>query len=385
MTKQIVFTDPFWQDFMPLSLSCPVAEMKAGILNFSQRWEKLLKPEKIAYSTRQYLQKKFPKGESEESLYLNPSFLPTKQTIEAIEKLKKGEKLTHRGLTLAFVAEDEQEKAIKETEVEGDLIVFRKHTDLFFFNEKAIEFDFELLTKGRKSQELSPTNGLLGERENLFIEEGASVEFSTINCKGAKIYIGQEANVMEGSHLRGSIAICQHSTVNMGAKIYGATTIGEHSKVGGELNNVVIFGYSNKGHDGFVGNSVIGRWCNLGADTNTSNLKNNYSEVKLWSYRDKKYENSGLQFCGLIMADHSKSAINTQFNTGTVVGVAANIFCCGFPPKHIECFSWGGEHSTHRVRLNDAFETAQRVMSRRDKKLSREEMDILEYIFNNYQ
>ncbi len=255
---------------------------------------------------------------------------------------------------------------------------------MFSHNDKAIDFDFELLTQGKISQPLSETNGFLGNREDLFIEEGAQVEFSTLNTKTGKIYIGKNAEVMEGCHLRGPIALCEGSKFNLGAKIYGATTIGPHSKVGGEVNNIVIFGYSNKGHDGFVGNSVIGEWCNFGADTNSSNMKNNYAEVKLWNYKQKKFAKTGLQFAGLIMGDHSKTAINTQLNTGTVVGVAANIFKSGFPPNLVESFSWGGMKGDEKFQLEKAYEVAERAMARRSVALTEEDKAILKYVFENF-
>lgn len=272
----------------------------------------------------------------------------------------------------------------KMTDINEELVFFKQPTDLFSFNEKAINFDFELLTNGKTSAELSATNGFLGDKKDLFIEEGASVEFSTLNTKTGKIYIGKNAEVMEGCNLRGPIALCEESKFNLGAKIYGATTIGPHCKVGGEVNNIVIFGYTNKGHDGFVGNSVIGEWCNLGADTNSSNLKNNYAIVKLWNYRTKRFANTGLQFAGLIMGDHSKSAINTQFNTGTVVGVAGNIFKSGFPPNLIDNFSWGGMKGDEKFKLEKAYEVAELAMGRRKVAFTEEDRGILKFVYENY-
>jgi len=272
----------------------------------------------------------------------------------------------------------------KMTDIKEKLIFFKKPTDLFTYNKEAIDFDFELLTREKTSRELSSTNGFLGKKEDLFIEEGAEVEFSTINTKTGKIYIGKNAEVMEGCNLRGPIALCEGSKFNLGAKIYGATTVGPHSKVGGEVSNIIIFGYTNKGHDGFVGNSVIGEWCNLGADTNSSNLKNNYGNVKLWNYRTKDFQDTGLQFAGLIMGDHSKTAINTQLNAGTVIGVASNIFREGFPPNLIENFSWGGFKDDERFKLDKAYEVAEKVMARRKMPLTDEDKGILKHIFDEY-
>jgi UDP-N-acetylglucosamine diphosphorylase/glucosamine-1-phosphate N-acetyltransferase len=238
-----------------------------------------------------------------------------------------------------------------------------------------------MLCAGRISQPLSETNRLLGSPELLFIEEGASVECSILNTKTGPIYVGKDAEVLEGCMLRGPLAMCEHSVTKMGTKIYGATTLGPHCKVGGEINNSVMFGYSNKGHDGFLGNSVIGEWCNLGADTNNSNLKNNYGIVKIWNYDTENYENTGLQFCGLFMGDHSKSGINTMFNTGTVVGVSANIYGAGFPEKFIPSFSWGGADGMMTYRAEEAIDAAERMMKRRNIELTYEDEQILRTVF----
>lgn len=386
-TMQLVFSDAqYWDNFLPLSFTRPVAEMRCGILTFSERWQKLLNAHEVAYVTEMYLHEKFPQAEEKESLFLVPNFLPTASLVDQIKNLNFGEALVYDNELIAArvnMKEFALSQIRKMTDITEEIIIFKTHTDLFKYNAEAIDFDFELITKGRKSMPLSSTNGLLGDSENLFIDEGASVEFSTLNCKAGKIYIGKDAEVMEGANLRGPIALCDHSKFNMGAKVYGATTVGPHSKIGGEVNNIVVFGFSNKGHDGFVGNSVIGEWCNLGADTNSSNLKNNYADVKLWSYKNKRFENSGLQFAGLIMGDHSKTAINTQLNTGTVIGVAANIFKSGFPPNFIENFSWGGMKGDPKFNLDKAYEVAQKVMKRRHIELTDNDKAILRHIHDN--
>ncbi len=385
---QLVFSDAqFWGDFLPLTFTRPVAEMRCGILTFSERWQKLLDSAQISYITEDFLQEKFQKPEKVESLFLVPNFLPTEKVLGQIKDLKTGEALVYDNELLAVRINMDNfslNQIEKMTDIEEKLTFFKQPTDLFSFNEEAINFDFDLLTKGRKSAELSETNGFLGNKQDLFIEESAAVEFSTLNTKTGKIYIGKDAEVMEGCNLRGPIALCKGSKFNLGSKIYGATTVGPHSKVGGEVNNIVIFGYSNKGHDGFVGNSVIGEWCNLGADTNSSNLKNNYAEVKLWNYRTKRFANTGLQFAGLIMGDHSKSAINTQFNTGTVVGVAANIFKSGFPPNLIDSFSWGGMKGDEKFKLEKAYEVAELAMARRKVPFTEEDREILKHIYINF-
>lgn len=385
---QLVFSDAqFWEDFLPLTFTRPVAEMRCGILTFSERWQKLLGYTQVSYLTEEYLQMKFKKHEAKESLFLVPNFLPSEILLKQIKDLKLGEALVYRDELLAVRINMENfslNQIEKMTDIEEEIIFFKQPTDLFTFNEKAINFDFNLLTKGRLSAELSATNGFFGDKKDLFIEEGASIEFSTLNTKTGKIYIGTNAEVMEGCNLRGPIALCEESKFNLGAKIYGATTIGPHCKVGGEVNNIVIFGYSNKGHDGFVGNSVIGEWCNIGADTNSSNLKNNYASVKLWNYRTKKFVDTGLQFAGLIMGDHSKTAINTQLNTGTVVGVAANIFKSGFPPNLIESFSWGGMKGDPQFKLEKAYEVAELAMARRNVPFTEVDKNMLKHIYTEF-
>ena len=381
--EQLLFCDQSTiRDFLPFTFTRPSAELRAGILTFAERWQRLLGVEKIAYNTADYLSGKYPKSNTlEGTLSIYANFLPTPRLLEQLRSLKVGESITYQGRQLAFMNNGLTLSSIPSIEWEEPLVVFEKPTDLFTYNDKAIDFDFELLTKGRTSAPLSPTNGFLGDKANLFIEEGAKVEFATLNCQKGKIYIGKDAEVMEGSHLRGSIALCEHATVNMGAKLYGATTIGPFSKVGGEISNSVIWGYSNKGHDGFLGNSVLGQWCNLGADTNVSNLKNTYNTIQLWDYQKGGYTSSGLQFCGVLMGDHSKTAINTQLNSGTTVGVFANLFSAGFPSKYIPNFAWGA--SAEKYRLEEAFAVAERVMARRGIAFDQREQHILQWLFDN--
>ncbi len=385
---QLVFSDAqFWEDFLPLTFTRPVAEMRCGILTFSERWQKLLGADKISFITEDFLQEKFRKPDAEESLFIVPNFLPSESVLEQIKNLEHGEALVYNNELLAAKVDMNNfslNQIVKMTDIHEELLFFKQPTDLFTYNDKAIDFDFDLLTKNRTSQPLSVTNGFLGDKKDLFIEEGAEIEFSTLNTKTGKIYIGKNAEIMEGCHLRGPIALCDGSKFNLGSKIYGATTVGPLSKVGGEVNNIVIFGYSNKGHEGFLGNSVIGEWCNFGADSNSSNMKNNYAEVKLWNYRQKRFLNTGLQFAGLIMGDHSKTAINTQLNTGTVVGVAANIFKSGFPPNLIENFSWGGMKGDEKFKLEKAYEVAEKAMARRKVAITDEDKAILKYIYSEY-
>ena len=385
---QLVFSDAqYWEDFLPLTFTKPISELRCGILTFAERWEKLLDIRDKRYITEEYLEVKYPRYEKKESLLIVPNFLPTEKVLDQIKNLQFGEALVYENELLVAKINLENfglHQIEKMTDIEEELTVFKHPTDLFSFNEKAINFDFDLLTNGRISQPLSETNGFLGNKEDIFIEEGAEIEFATINAKTGKIYIGKNAEVMEGCNLRGPIALCEGAKFNLGAKIYGATTIGPYSKIGGEVNNIVVPGYSNKGHDGFVGNSVIGEWCNFGADTNSSNLKNNYSEVKLWSYKHKKFVGTGLQFTGVIMGDHAKTAINTQLNTGTIIGVAANIFKTGFPPNLVDNFSWGGMRGDEKFTINKVYEVAEKMMNRRKISLTQADKDILRYIFENY-
>lgn len=385
---QLVFSDAqYWEDFLPLTFTRPVAEMRMGILTFSERWQKLLSMDEVCYITEDYLQPKFKKPVPKQSLFIVPNFFPSDDVLKQIKDLQPGEALVYDNEVLVANINMENfslNQITKMTDIHEELFFIEKPTDIFSYNDKAIDFDFKLLTEGRISQELSSTNGFIGDSENLFIEEGASVEFSTLNCKTGKIYVGRNAEIMEGSHIRGSLALCADSKINLGTKVYGGTTIGPQSKVGGEVNNIVIFGYTNKGHDGFVGNSVIGEWCNLGADTNSSNLKNNYASVKLWNYKKKRFLDTGLQFCGLIMGDHSKTAINTQLNTGTVVGVAANIFKSGFPPNLVDNFSWGGMKGDEKFKLEKSYEVAEKAMERRKIAITDQDKEMLKHIYNEF-
>ncbi|MGB5377381.1 putative sugar nucleotidyl transferase, partial [Muriicola sp.] len=260
------------------------------------------------------------------------------------------------------------------------LIRVQNTWDIFSRNGEALQQDFDLITKGRKSAPISNTNRLISP-ENIFLEEGAKVEYSILNASEGPIYLGKNSEVMEGNMIRGGFALCEHAVVKMGAKIYGPTTVGHYGKVCGEINNSVIFGYSSKGHDGYLGNSVLGEWCNIGADTNNSNLKNNYAKVRLWNYTTERFEQTGLQFCGLMMGDHSKTAINTMFNTGTVIGINCNIFVPGFPRNFVPSFSWGGASGFSTYQTSKAFEAAEVMMARRGRTFDENEAAIMEHVF----
>ncbi|OFX27164.1 MAG: glucose-1-phosphate thymidylyltransferase [Bacteroidetes bacterium GWA2_31_9b] len=383
----ILFDDKSWNNLLPLTFTRPVCEIRAGILTIKEKWEKQL-GEDLSYITQDYLVQKYPVKIDSENILINGSVIPDKNLIASIKNLRNNAALVKDDMLIAVNLNKDALKEFKydqflkynTSEYQSDILKINWPWEIFTLNGKAIESDFELLTHGRKSQEISSTNNILG-KENIFVEENVKMEFATLNATTGTIYIGKDAEIMEGSIVRGPFALCEHSTLKLGAKIYGPTTVGPHSKVGGELNNTVIFGFSNKAHDGFLGNSVIGEWCNLGADTNNSNLKNNYAEVRLWNYESEHFMNTGLQFCGLIMGDHSKCAINTMFNTGTVVGVNANIFGEGFPRNFIPSFSWGGAHGFSVYSLDKAIEVAEKVFDRRGLVLNDIEKDILKTVF----
>jgi UDP-N-acetylglucosamine diphosphorylase/glucosamine-1-phosphate N-acetyltransferase len=380
----ILFDGAVRTQLLPFTFTRPVADIRIGILTIREKWEKYLNTT-TSTITEDYLSEKWPMVEMEENVMINAAFLPTVELVEQIKNLQPGEAVFHEEDVVAFHAYEEQDVEFANCsaiEMEGRAMMVEHTWDIFRLNAEAIVADFELLTDGRKSRKLSSTNQVIGA-ENIFLEEGAKVECAILNASDGPIYIGADAEVMEGSIIRGPFALCDHATIKMGAKIYGSTTVGPHSKVGGEVNNSVIFGYSNKGHDGFLGNSVLGEWCNLGADTNTSNLKNNYAEVRLWDYASERFAPTGLQFCGLMMGDHSKCGINTMFNTGTVVGVSANIFGAGFPRNFIPSFSWGGSGGTTTYKTSKAFEVAEKVMARRDIEFSEQDKAILDQVFDD--
>lgn len=380
----IVLVDHYhdWSNLRPITSTRTLAEIRIGILTIKEKWKKLTNTDVQIKPVVGYLQGKSTFSLlQEKTCFINSSVLPTHELVSAISKLKEGESLYKNRVLLASMVNPAVQLFESELEYEGEIFKINFVWDIFKLNQKAIELDFELITKGRESQPLSNTNILIGSAKKLFIEEGAYIEASVLNTNFGHIYIGKDAEIMEGSVVRGALALCENASLKLATKIYGATTIGPHSKVGGEVNNSVILGYTNKGHDGFLGNSVLGEWCNLGADTNNSNLKNNYSNIDVWNYENKKFIDSNNQFVGLIMGDHSKCGINAMFNTGTVVGVFANIFGSNFPPKYIPSFSWGGADGFTTYQFEKALEVANRVMQRRDKYLSNSDITILKHIF----
>jgi UDP-N-acetylglucosamine diphosphorylase/glucosamine-1-phosphate N-acetyltransferase len=391
--KNIILFDPDTRDqFLPLTFTRPVGELRIGILTIREKWERLLNGT-VSYITQDYLSDKFPIHISEDNFVVNGAVLPNDALCQLIHTLNNNEALTKDGELIAARLDSQQfqrlmtDSDIEELagfELEGVTYTTLNHVwDIFKFNAEALKNDFKLITDGRKSGPLSISNRIVGDASKIFLEEGAVVECAILNTQNGPIYIGKNAEIMEGCTIRGGFAMGEGSVLKMGAKIYGATTLGPHCKVGGEVNNAVILGYSSKGHEGYLGNSVIGEWCNLGADTNTSNLKNTYEEVKLWNYPKQSFVKTGMQFLGLIMGDHSKCAINTMFNTGTVVGVSANIFGAGFPRNFIPSYSWGGGSSAYETyNFNKAMLVAERVLERRQLTLTEQDRVMLKHIFD---
>lgn len=368
--KNIILFDPVEarDRLLPLTLTRPVALIRHGITTISEKWQKAI-PGAYSYSTQDYLSMKYPMVEASDgdNLFIAGNLHPDSKLVEAILALNIGEALTFNGETIARRGNG---NPTSETEYDGTPFRLSNVWDIFMLNDEAIRRDFKLLTAGRSSRPLSDSCRLIGDPTQLFIEEGATVECANINVSKGPVYIGRDAEVMEGACLRGPIAMCEHSVVNMGGKIYGATTLGPYCKVGGELNNVVMTGFSNKAHDGFLGNAVIGEWCNLGAGCTASNLKNTYAPIKLWSMAEGRFVKTDMQFCGLIMGDHSKAGINTMFNTATVIGVGVNFYGAGFPRTYLPSFTEGSPLGMKPVIMDRFFDTASRMMSRRHKELT---------------
>jgi UDP-N-acetylglucosamine diphosphorylase/glucosamine-1-phosphate N-acetyltransferase len=379
----ILFDGTVRNALLPFTFTRPVADIRIGILTIREKWEKYLGSTTTTL-TEEYLMEKYPMVEMEQNIMINASFLPNAILVDLIQNLEQNQAVVFGDEIVAFYTNETQEEVNFE---QYDLVVYggeflriENTWDIFSKNDRAIREDFELLTADRVSQPIPKSVNVIAP-ENIFIEAGAKLEFVTLNASTGPIYIGANAEIMEGSVIRGPFALCESGRVKLATKVYGATTVGPHSVIGGEVNNSVLFGYSNKGHDGFLGNSVLGEWCNIGADSNNSNLKNNYEEVRLWSYETEGFAKTGLQFCGLMMGDHSKCGINTMFNTGTVVGVSANIFGAGFPRNFVPSYSWGGASGFSTYITSKAFQTAKIVMARRNVEFTHQDAAILTHVF----
>lgn len=369
-----------WEQLKPLTWTRSIADIRIGILTIGQKWRQHLNAE-VAISTVNYLQARYSAKHDLTALHLASHCLPTADLIKAVKSLKAGEKLMFHSELIAYrLLPSTSLEHCETVNYEGQFSSITRPWDIFRKNGEEIESDFMILTKNRVSEKIPDSVQVIGDRAKVFLEKGATIECAILNTKSGCVYLAADSEVMEGSVVRGPFALGEHSALKLATKIYGPTTIGPHSKVGGEVNNSVIFGYTNKAHDGFLGNSVIGEWCNLGADTNSSNLKNNYANVKIHDYVTGKAIDSGLQFCGLIMGDHSKSGINTMFNTGTVVGVGCNVFGGGFPPQFIPEFSWCNGSELSQYKLEKLFETAEKVWERRGLTFDDKEKQLLTLI-----
>lgn len=386
----ILFDDPRTKtDLLPFTYTRPVAHIRIGILEIKEKWEKWL-PADYSMLTDYYLRGKFPQYKSAKNLYLNGSLLPNQELVSTLKVLREKELLHQDGVLIAVYGNFDDPEELSFEKLKNDykpvalaspIMAVRQVYEIFTLNRRALIDDFDLLTNGRKSAPIDDPHTVVYHGQQVFVEEGSRFRAAIINAESGPVYIGKEVEIGEGSIIRGATSICDYSVLNLGTKIRGDTTIGPHSKVGGEVSNSVIFGFSSKAHDGFLGNSVVGEWCNLGADTNTSNLKNNYTNVRIWNYGGERFRDTGSQFCGLMMGDHSKCGINTMFNTGTVVGVSANIFGSGFPRAFIPSFSWGGAQGFVTYQLDKALEVVPKVMERRKKFLTDEDKRILAHIF----
>lgn len=393
--KIVLFdTKVAFENLLPLSYTRPVGKFRIGILTISEKWERLMGAE-VSFLPVEYLRNKYPAAVSddEDVLFVSGNVLPDSKFIATLGNLNYGEGLVVedgecialRG-TLGMLSSGDYYKKTYDAE----LVRLQYVYDIFINNGEEIRKDYALITQERESKPISSSNIVIGDcfdsngSPMIFVEEGAKVEGVILNVANGPIYIGKDAEIMEGSCVRGPFALCEHSVVKMGAKIYEQTTFGPYCKVGGEVSNAVFFGYSNKAHDGYLGNAVIGEWCNLGAGATASNLKNDYSKIRIWNYALQGFMRTDLQFCGLIMGDHSKAGINTMFNTATVVGVGVNFHGSGFPRTFIPSFQTGGpEGGFTDVRIDDFMEVARKVMARRGLTLNDADRKILDYIYNS--
>lgn len=390
MRNLILFDDETREHLLPLTHTRPASLLRCGILTIREKWEAYLHG-RASYITSEYLTGKFPIEIHDENLVINGSLLPNTQLVKLISELKANEALTAEGDLVAANIPGSEFDAIIDGSFGNEIAGYklsethvsqiRRSWDLLRLCKDELQCDYDLITRGRTSASIDKSNTILGNGD-FFVEEGASVLASVFNTHGGPIYIGKGVTIMEGCAIRGPVAICEGAILKMGAKIYGPTVIGPYSKIGGEVNHSIIMGYSNKAHDGYLGNSIIGEWCNLGAGTNVSNLKNNYTEVKMWNYVQQRFENSGQQFLGVVIGDHSKCGINTMLNTGTVIGVSANVFGSGYPRNFIPSFSWGGAAGWQTFQLDKSIALASEVMNRRGMEIPQEDKDILGHVFN---
>jgi UDP-N-acetylglucosamine diphosphorylase/glucosamine-1-phosphate N-acetyltransferase len=374
----------YWTNLLPLTYTRPISALRVGIVTIAEKWEHYL-AESASFITESYLSKKYLYNSAQDQLFINSALLPSATLVEQIEKLESGAALVSENEVLAYRASSPRPLRIEEfdnkieIDVEFNMVTQRWH--IFQMNGAEIRNDFDLITRGRTSKPINdPFTRVYGE-ENLFIEEGVYIKAAIINAENGPVYLGKDAHISEGAIIRGPFAMGEGAAVGVGGKFRGDTTLGPYCKVAGEVSNSVFYAYSNKSHEGYVGNTVIGEWCNIGADSNCSNLKNNYKPIKTWNYATQQLEQTDLQFCGLVMGDHTKCGINTMFNTATVAGVGANIFGAGFPDTFIPSFAWGGAEGFDTYRIDKMMETAELVMGRRHKPLTEVDINILKAVY----
>jgi len=374
------------RSLLPLTFTRPVADIRLGIMTISEKWAYEFN-HSVSCFTQDYLSTKYPAVMQEDNLYINGALCPDQQLSKKIGNLSTGNGLRQGDITIAFRSgpfdsPDELAGVVRQCDAyENSMTLIRNTWQLFLSNGDQIRADYQRMVRGRTSQPLLDPHTVVYNEDNLFMEEGVQIKASIINAENGPVYLGSNSEIQEGTIIQGPFALGNHAQLRLGGKMRPNTTVGPYCKIGGEVGNVIFQSNSNKAHEGFLGNSVIGSWCNLGADTNNSNLKNNYSNVRLWNYHEDEFVDTGLQFCGVIMGDHSKSSINTMFNTGTVVGVCANIHGAGFPAKFVPSFVWGGTETTTEYNFEKACETAAKVMERRSLPLDEVERSILENIF----
>ena len=391
--NKIIFTEEFCQpeNLFPFTLTRQLQDIRIGILSIREKWERMLGM--ISYDKKEDDYKDLDRSihlsdiaDDDTCFMIHGNVLPTPQLIKKVKQLKDGEFISvkgNAGIVFRFTTKEitgkHKVKINRAIDFDGVVKSIQFPWDIFQLNDYALRQDFSLMKGKRISLPISKTNKVINASQ-IFIEKGAKVEHSIINASTGPVYIGKNAEVMEGCIIRGPVSLGDNACLKMGAKVYGATTIGPSSVCGGEIKNAVVFGYSNKAHDGYLGDSVIGEWCNLGAGTTNSNLKNNASEIKVWTPGG---ERSVGQKCGVMMGDYTKTSINTSINTGTVTGVCCNIFGTGLSPKYIPSFSWGSD-GVKRYDFEKALQDIDDWKKLKGQSLGDNERKILNHIFKSY-
>lgn len=391
MKNFILFDEPLARlKLWPLTATRPIAKFRVGIDTLAEKWEFHLK-QKPSFLTQKYLAKKFEVVYGPINIYVNSSYVANENLAKHILDLKLNEALFEGENLVALHAEQQYDYPlnidftnINKKIISTNSIAIGQLSDLFIYNGKLLEADFQRFTISNTTQKVTDPFTVLYNEAQIFIGKNVNIKSAILDASLGPIYIDDNATIEIGALIQGPVYLGKNSIISLGAKIRHNTTIGPYCKVGGEISKSIIFGYSNKSHDGFMGCSVLGEWCNWGAGTNNSNLKNDYSQVSMFDYSAKKLMPTGQLFAGTIMGDYSKTAIGTQFNTGTVVGISANIFQTGFPAKYLPNFIWGGsEKDSEKYRLAKALEVIKATMARRNVETTVAEIEILNYLFND--